>query len=132
MGLKETYESWAFKAGNKYGTKTPRDQKDGNLAVDFLLNTYQTEVRNRTPGDKTVTQATADNATLGTFNVTAGPGKLEAFKQYTRFTTNTRLTTYKSKLVHVYNAQGTPEQKFTTSNAWKNQPGVLYSTNPPG
>jgi hypothetical protein len=130
MGLKEMYESWNFRPVMEGDGNTPRNQAEGLVAVDFLPNTYQTEVRNRTPGNKTVTQATADDATNGTFNTTTGPNKLSAFAQYTRLFGNTTLTRYKSKIVHKYNAQGTtPNSKFITSDDWKNSEGVLYSTN---
>lgn len=122
MGLKELYETWTFKAGNTLGNKNPRDQKDGILAVDYLPNTYQTEVKNRTPNDTVVTQATADDSTNGTFNTTS------AFKYYSTLFASP-LKTFKSKVVHLYNAQGTDTAKYATSNEIKNTPGALYSTN---
>lgn len=123
MGLKELYEGWNFRPIMNGADNNPREQKEGNVAVDFLPNTYQAEIRNRTPGDTVVVQATADNATNGMFN------PVSAFQYYTTLF-NSPLKTYKSQIVHQYNAQGTAEQKFTTSNQWKNEPGVLYSTNP--
>jgi hypothetical protein len=122
MGLKEIYDDWQFKAGNSIGRdKTPKEQKDGRVAVDFLPNTYQTEVRNRTPGNKVVTQATADDATTGMFTATA----------LGRYTTlfQSSLRTFKNKIVHKYNARGTTDAaKYETAN--KNEPGVLYTTTP--
>jgi len=124
MGLIEKYNTWAFKPVMSGNGNNPINQSEGKVRVDYLPNTYQTEVRNRTPGDKVVNQATADDATNGTFKTDT------AFKYYTTLTTNTRLTQYKSKLVHRYNAQGTaPNAKFITSDEWKNSKGVLYSTN---
>lgn len=121
MGLKETYDKWAFRPIMGGTNKTPRDQAEGTVAVDFLPNDYQTEVRNRTKGDKTVVQATGDDATNGTFK------NATAFKYYS--TLVSEYGTYKSKLVHIYNAQGTDNQKYVTSNVVMNTPGALYSTN---
>jgi hypothetical protein len=124
MALKDLYESWAFKPLAGVGAAdTPIKQSEGNVAVNFLQDTYQPrkEVKvNRTPGDKVVTQATADDATVGLF-------KPEAFEYYSTLFASP-LKTFKSKLVHKYNAQGTsPADKYETANP--NAPGTLYSTN---
>jgi hypothetical protein len=124
MTLKELYETWTFKAGNKLGAnKTPREQSEGDVAVDFLPNTYQTEVRNRTPGDKVVLQDSNPNGTNGTFNTES------AFKYYSTLY-NSPLTLFKSRPVHIYNAQGTDKNKFITSDKYRNSPGALYTNNP--
>lgn len=122
MALKDIYESWNFKPIVAGTGKTPREQSEGKVAVDYLPNTYQTEVRNRTPGDKVVIQSTDDDATKGTFNTTS------AFKYYSTLFTSP-LKTFKSKVVHLYNAQGTDTSKYITSNKVKDTPGALYSTN---
>lgn len=124
MSLKDLYNNWNFKAANTLGAnKTPREQTEGKIAVDFLPNSYQTEVRNRIPGDKVVVQATADDDTKGTFN------KTSAFKYYSTLF-NSPLRTFKSKLVHIYNAQGTGKNsKYSTSDNIRNTPGALYNTN---
>lgn len=122
MGLKELYEGWAFRNGNKLGTNTPREQSDGDVAVDFLPNTYQTEIKNRTPTDTVVVQATSDDATNGTFNTTT------AFRYYSTLV-RSPLTSFKSRIVHKYDAQGTDATKYATSNEIKNTPGALYNTN---
>lgn len=123
MSLLDLYNSWNFKSANTAGAnKTPREVTEGKVAVDFLPNTYQTEVRNRTPQNKVVIQATADDATNGTFSTTS------AFKYYSTLF-NSPLKTFKSKIVHLYNAQGTDAAKYATSNQVKNTPGALYSTN---
>jgi hypothetical protein len=124
MGLEELYKRWVFKNGNKLGaTNTPREQSEGKVAVDFLPNTYQTEIRNRTPDDKVVTQATADDDTTGMFN------KTTAFQYYSTIF-NSPLKRFKSRVVHLYNAQGTTEEKYITSTKVKNTPGALYINNP--
>jgi len=123
MGLKEKYDAWQFRPILAGDNKTPRNQKDGTVAVDFLPNTYQTGVANRTPGDKTVTQATDDDKTNGEFTPTA-------FSRYTTlFQSSARV--FKSKIVHAYNAQGTNDNdKYTTSTGIKEAPGTLYINNP--
>ena len=123
MALKDIYEQWAFRPIAGVGAnQTPVKQSEGDVSVDFLPNTYQTEVRNRTPGDKVVTQAAGDDVTDGTFNTTS------AFKYYTSLF-NSPLKTFKSRVVHLYNAQGTDANKYITSNEVKNTPGALYSNN---
>ena len=122
MALKDIYESWAFRPIAGAQNKNVRDQAEGKLAVDFLPNTYQTEVRNRTPGNKVVSQATGDDTTNGTFNTTS------AFKYYSTLISSP-LKTFKSKVVHLYNAQGTDNAKYATSNQVRNTPGALYNTN---
>ena len=123
MALKDLYESWAFKPLAGAGAAdTPRTQSEGKVKVDFLPNTYQTEVRNRTPGDKVVTQATADDATLGTFNNDS------ALKYYSTLY-NSPLKTFKGKVVQQYNAQGTDTNKYVSSAEVRNTQGALYSTN---
>lgn len=123
MALKDIYENWSFKPILGVGANdTPVKQSEGRVAVDYLPNTYQTEVKNRAPRDTVVTQATADDATNGTFNTTS------AFKYYSTLF-NSPLKTFKSKVVHLYNAQGTDTAKYATSNEIKNTPGALYSTN---
>lgn len=126
MGLKEIYEDWAFRPILTGEGKTPRDQTEGDVAVDFLPNDYQTEVTNRTPGDLTVTPATGDDTTSGQF-------KESAFGMYSTFLDNSKTRKYYNKDLaspsHKYNGQGTEKDKFTTSDEWKNSPGVLYSTN---
>lgn len=123
MALKDIYEKWAFRplAGVGAGD-TPIKQSEGKVKVDFLPNTYQTEVRNRAPGDKVVNQATADDATNGTFNSTS------AFKYYSTLV-NSPLKTFKSRVVHKYNAQGVDTTQYVTSNEVRNTQGALYSTN---
>lgn len=123
MGLKETYESWAFRPLKDVNSDgTPRNQSEGKFSVDFLPNTYQKEVRNRTPGDKTVTQAATDDATYGTFNTTS------AFKYYSTLFKGP-LRSFRSKIVHLYDAQGNDNSKYVTSNDIRNTPGALYNTN---
>jgi hypothetical protein len=120
MSLLDLYNSWSFRAGNTLGNKTPVDQSQGKIAVDFLPNTYQTEVRNRVPGDKAVLQATGDDNTFGTFNTTS------AFKRYTTLFNDTSLRVFKGKEVHKYNAQGPTTAKYITSNNIVNTPGAQY------
>lgn len=123
MALKDLYESWAFKPLAGAGSAdNPRTQSEGKVKVDFLPNTYQTEIRNRTPGDKVVTQATADDATLGTFN------KDSALKYYSQLY-NSPLKTFKGKVVQQYNAQGADTSKYVSSAEVRNTQGALYSTN---
>lgn len=122
MALKDIYESWTFRPILSGADKSPRNQANGEVAVDFLPNDYQTEVRNRAPGDKTVVQATGESDTAGTFNTTT------AFKYYSTLY-NSPLKTFKAKQVHLYNAQGTDAQKYITSNAYRNTPGALYINN---
>lgn len=122
MGLKELYEGWNFRPIMDGADNNPREQKEGKVAVDFLPNTYQAEIRNRTPGDAVVIQASADNATNGMFN------PVSAFQYYTTLF-NSPLKTYKSQIVHRYNAQGTDQAKYITSTGIVNMPGALYSTN---
>jgi hypothetical protein len=123
MALKDIYESWAFKplAGVGAGAN-PIKQSEGKVAVDFLPNTYQTEVRNRTPGDKVVTQATGDDATAGTF-------RTEAALKYYSALYNSPLKTFKGRVVQQYNAQGTDTNKYVSSAEVRNTQGALYSTN---
>lgn len=124
MALKDIYESWTFKPLTGIGAnQTPVKQSEGKVAVDYLPNTYQTEVRNRTPQNTVVVQATEDDDTKGMFN------KTSAFKYYTSLF-NSPLKTFKSKVVHLYNAQGTDATKYVTSNNVRNTPGALYNTNP--
>jgi hypothetical protein len=123
MRLEDIYRTWQFKPIVGVGaSETPVKQSEGRVAVDFLPNTYQTEVRNRAPRDTVVVQASADDATRGTFNTNT------AFKYYTTLV-NSPLKTFKTKVVHLYNAQGTPNSKYVTSNLIRNTPGALYSTN---
>lgn len=122
MALIDIYENWTFRPIMPGTGNTPRDQSTGTVAVDFLPNTYQTEVRNRTPGDKTVTQATGESDTAGTFHTTT------AFKYYSTLYSGP-LKTYKARQVHLYNAQGTDAQKYATSDAVRNTPGALYINN---
>lgn len=132
MSLKDIYDNWKFNTGNSLGpNKGPREQSDGKVAVDFLPNTYQKEVRNRAPGSTEVVQATADDATAGTFNVeSSGQTILSAFKRYTALVTNSKWTYWHGNKVHNYNAQGTnPNDKYLTSTSVKDAPGVTYHTN---
>lgn len=123
MGLKELYNNWNFKPLRGVGAgANPIKQSDGGVHVDFLPNTYQTEIRNRTPGDKVVSQATADDTTNGTFDTTS------AFKYYSTLISSP-LKTFKSKVVHKYNAQGVDTTQYVTSNEVRNTQGALYSTN---
>lgn len=123
MALKDLYESWAFKPLAGVGSAdNPRTQSEGKVKVDFLPNTYQTEVRNRTPGDKVVTQATGDDTTAGTFN------KDSALKYYSTLY-NSPLKTFKGRVVQQYNAQGTDTNKYVSSAEVRNTQGALYSTN---
>jgi len=127
MGLKEIYETWTFKVGNTIGNKGPREQSEGAAAVNYMPDTYQTEVRNRAPGDTTAMQSTEDDSTKGTFRPQT------AFRYYTSMILNTFLTRYPrtgvGKLVHKFNAQGTDQDKYLTSNEIKRTPGALYNTN---
>jgi len=116
MSLKDLYESWTFKAGNTLGNKNPRDQKEGKIAVDFLPNTYQGEVANRAPGDTVVTQATADNATVGEFN--------SAALGYYSTLVSSPLKAYKSRAIHKYNSDA--NKKYLDSTEVRNTPGALY------
>jgi hypothetical protein len=117
MGLKELYETWQFRPIMNGANNTPPKQSEGEVAVDYLPNEYQAEIRNRTPGDKVVVQATDDDDTKGMFN------KESAFKYY-----STLITQYGTKS-QIYKAQAGDTNKFVNSNSWKNSPGVLYSTN---
>lgn len=123
MSLKDLYQNWNFRplAGVGNGDD-PVKQSEGKVAVDYLPNTYQKEVKNRTPNDKVVLQATGDDATKGTFNTTS------AFKYYSTLFSSP-LKTFKSKIVHLYNAQGNASEKYITSNKVKDTPGALYNTN---
>jgi len=121
MSLKDLYENWPFKTGNQLGNKTPRDQAEGKIAVNFLQDNYQGGIKNRTPGDKVVTQATTDDATVGNFSSAA-------FSNYSRLFMSP-IRTFKSKVVHLYNAQGTDAAKYVTSDKIKKTPGALYNTN---
>lgn len=124
MRLEDIYRTWTFKPIAGVGASdTPVKQAEGRVAVDFLPNTYQTEVRNRTPNNKVVVQATRDDATNGTFRTTT------AFNYYTTLYNNNSLRNFKSKVVHLYNAQGTTNEKYITSNVIRNTPGALYNTN---
>lgn len=123
MGLLETYQEWNFKPITPGASKTPRDQSDGKVAVDYLPNTYQKQIENRRPTDTVVIQASGDDATNGSFNTTT------AFLYYSSLI-NGPLKNYKSRLVHKYNAQGTSDNdKYATSNEIRNTPGALYTTN---
>lgn len=123
MSLLDLYNNWNFKPANSLGAnKTPREQSQGKISVDFLPNIYQTEVRNRIPGDKVVTQASDDDSTNGTFNT------ISAFKYYSSLY-NSPLKTFKSKVVHLYNAQGNDNTQYVTSTEVRNTQGALYNTN---
>ena len=122
MALKDIYEKWTFKplAGVGAGD-TPIKQSEGRVDIDFLPNNYQTGVTNRTPGNKVVTQATEDNKTNGKFTD-------QALGYYTRlYQSPARL--FKSKVVHLYDAQGTDTSKYVSSAEIRNTQGALYSTN---
>jgi hypothetical protein len=122
MKLEDLYKDWQFKPILGGANKTPRDQASGTAAVDFLPNTYQAEVRNREFGDKVVTQATEDDKTNGTFKPDT------AFRYYTRLFQSS-FRTFKSTIVHKYNAQGTNDSdKYESAN--KDTPGALYINNP--
>ncbi len=122
MSLLDLYNNWNFRNVSPLpSTKNPKEQSEGKVAVDFLPNTYQTEVRN-TPRNQPVVPSTGDDTTNGTFKPTT------AFRYYSTLV-NGPLKSFKSKLVHMYNAQGTNEQKYITSNSVKNTPGALYSSN---
>lgn len=116
MGLKELYDDWTFRPIIAGEGKTPREQTDGKVAVDFLPNTYQTQVTNRAPDDKTVVLATGDDETEGSFNETA-------LTYY-----STLLNTY-SRVAQTYKAQKEVTNTFVGSTDWSGSPGVLYSTN---
>ena len=117
------YENWTFKPLRDVGNGgTPIKQAEGKFSVDYLPNTYQTEVKNREVGNKVVTQATEDDATNGTFNTDS------AFKYYSTLVDT--FGRYKSRLVHQYNAQGKNDNdRFVTSTSYRNAPGILYNTN---
>lgn len=123
MSLKNLYENWTFKPLFGVGTgNNPIKQSEGKVAVDYLPNTYQAEVKNRLPGDKVVIQAVDDDTTKGTFRNPA------ALKYYSSLY-NSPLKTFKGKLVHKFNAQGNDNLRYTTSTEVKDTPGALYSTN---
>jgi hypothetical protein len=123
MRLEDIYRTWTFKPIVGVGASdTPVKQADGKVAVDFLPNTYQAEVRNRNPRTTIVTQAAADDRTNGTFKATA-------FNYYTTLYNNNSLRRFRSNVVHLYNARGTANEKYITSNNIKDTPGALYSTN---
>jgi hypothetical protein len=116
MSLKDIYEEWTFKPLRGVGAgDTPIKQSEGKVNVDFLPNTYQEEVVNREPGDKVVTQATEDNATVGMFN--------EGALGYYSTLVDSTLKTYKTKVVHKYNNTNT---SYLTSMEVRNTPGALY------
>jgi hypothetical protein len=116
MGLKETYDTWTFKPLAGTGNAdTPRNQSEGKVNVDYLPNTYQNGLTNRTPKDKVVTQATADNATNGKFN--------SAALGYYSTLIDSPLKLFKSQEVHKYKI----DRNYTTQ--FENSKGVLYSTN---
>lgn len=122
MSLIDLYNNWTFRSVNPLpASKNPKEQSEGKVAVDFLPNTYQTEVRN-TPRNQPVIPSAGDDTTNGTFNTTT------AFRYYSTLV-NSPLKSFKSKLVHLYNAQGTDAQKYITSNSIRNTPGALYSNN---
>lgn len=119
MSLLDMYNNWKFKPLQGAGADaTPTNQSAGKVAVDYLPNDYQKEVKNRTPGDKVVTQATADDTTVGAFNTTS------AFKHYSTLIKNTTLTLWKNRTIHLYNAQGA-----NYTDKIKDTPGALYTTN---
>ncbi len=123
MKLEDMYKNWVFKPVAGVGAgNTPVKQSEGKVAVDYLPNTYQTEVRNRLPGDKVVVLATDDDKTKGAFNETS------AFKYYSTLVSSP-LKTFKSKVVHLYNAQGSDTSKYISSDKIRNSPGALYNTN---
>lgn len=129
MALLDLYNSWTFRQSQVVnatgGTRSPREQASGIAATDFLSNEYQTEVRNRTPGDKVVVQATGDDTTTGTFK------PISALKRYSALVGNSLLTTFRSKVVHKYNAQGVnPNDKYITSDGIAGTPGALNSSQP--
>jgi hypothetical protein len=123
MGLKELYESWTFKSVTPLSTsQNAREQSKGNVAVDFLPNTYQAEVRN-TARNQPVLPSSGDDTTNGTFKPST------AFKYYSTLVSGP-LKSFKSRVVHLYNAQGTNKNdRYVSSDKVRNTPGALYSTN---
>jgi hypothetical protein len=118
MALKDIYDNWEFRPILAGINKTPREATEGKVAVDFLPNTYQTQVANRTPGDKVVTQATEDDQTLGSFNTSTAFGYFSTLY-------NSPLKTFKSRLVHKYN--NSDAGTYLDSTVVRNSPGALYS-----
>jgi hypothetical protein len=128
MSLKDLYLSWTFRTptaiNTQDGVATPREQANGDVAVDFMSNEFQTEVRNRPFKNTTVTQATEDDKTAGTFTN-------NALFRYGEKVKDTLLTMYKGKNVHKFNAQGVnPNDKYITSDDIKDTKGIGYYNNP--
>lgn len=128
MSLKDLYLNWTFRRptaiNTEGGVATPREQAAGEVAVDFMSNEYQTEIRTRPFNDKTVLPATEDDTTSGTFTQSA-------LFRYGQKVTDAVLTMYKGNKVHKFNAQGTGDNdKYITSEKVKDTPGATYHNNP--
>lgn len=128
MSLKDLYLNWTFRRptviNTTDGVATPREQASGTVAVDFMSNEYQTEIRNRPYKDTTVVQATTDDTTAGTFTN-------NALFRYSEKVKDTLLSIYKGRPVHKFNAQSTnPNDKYITSDNVANTPGAEYYNNP--
>jgi hypothetical protein len=140
MGLIELYNGWTFSTPNTLGNKTPREQSSGSVAVDFLSNKYQTEVRNRTPGDKVVTHTNVapdedstgqGNSTFNAYNLTQTDTKKSGLKYYSTLTGNTALIRWNGDLIQKYKAQTSNlNDKYSTSQSISDSPGVLYKQLP--
>jgi len=114
--LEADYDTFQFRpVGTLPANATPKRQANGEVAMNFLSNDVQEEIRNRTPGNKVVTQATADNATNGTFKQSV------LTQYYTNLTNNTLFSNFKSRLVHIYNNNNS----YTTQTSQAGTPGVL-------
>lgn len=132
MSLESLYNSWTFKplGVNTYqGSGTPVLQALGGIAVDFLPNTYQKEVRNRAPGDKIVLQS--EEPGIGDAASTKGTFAPKGLLFHKEQTNDVLLTRWRGKDLHKYNVQDTdPNKQYITSADIRNTPGALYLTNP--
>lgn len=122
MSLLDLYNDWKFRpVAGLPQSATPPEQSQGNVAVDFLPNTYQTEVRNSSK-NVPVMPATGDDATNGTFKPDT------SFRYYSTLVSGP-LKSFKSRIIHLYNAQGTDREKYITSDSIRTTPGALYNNN---
>tara|TARA_R110000868_G_scaffold304305_2_gene564813 strand:- start:421 stop:822 length:402 start_codon:yes stop_codon:yes gene_type:complete len=132
MGLKELYDDWAFKPIMAGANKTPRDASEGLVAVNFLPNSYQVEVKNREIGDTSILLDTDPTKTKGSFRTDTAFGMYSKFlsSTATRDYYNNSLTKAGTKTVHLYNAQGVnANDKYSTSAGIAGSKGILYTTN---
>lgn len=127
MSLKDLYEKWTFRHSREVNTQggvaSPREQASGTVGVDFLPNEYQSEVRVRPAGDKTVSPSPDVATNTGTFTE-AG------LSHYATKVKNTLLTMYRGRQVHKFNpTSGRDEDKYLTSQSIKDTPGAKYFNN---